>query len=851
MADSESSSVKPSSVFNILSRVLDHPKMFFMGSLLVVIFFAVQLMGLGLQPSTYLLDSTHPARVAEAAMGQTFTATGTTISVVIEPKEGSILTDTGLEAITTLTQQLQNLTLLQASDEKQLMRYTIDTHAEKLINDIVLGGLKHDDVQAINDLYRYLSSNMRRITEDDHAFFQKLPIIVDPVTRVRSLTTTEDMSDNDDTLEINPVLQEIPRSEIEMAQFIKYIESNPLVHGAFVSYDNKAAIVVVELNVSSDDAALISRSYQAVKAIVAGVDNQFIVNIGGIAVATTALNDYMKIDNDRFFPLVLLVIVIVLALSFRRVEGIYIPLLIAISSLICAMGMLPLFGIKQNMITSTIPIFVMATAVADAIHFLNHFYKTFDANGHQVRQAIETTYQSLFKALTFTTITSALGFLSLAYTEVVFIREFGVFVAAGIVFAYLFTIIMLPATLMLRPNRKVKNQLKLSSSLASRLMNTVTEGIVILAIKKRMTTLITFCLVLLAALFYAQTVRVDYETISLYPEDADIRLADAAIKSRFEGVVPLSILLNGTDNGAIYSQEVISYIDAVENVLSSEPHVGYILTPNSYLKRMNQILNNGEMNQLPENMESTLASQYYLLYDNSDSQDIRDLVDTGYQNGRIVVLLDTDRATVVKDIIAAIQPIPVPVEINVDISGAAGISYKSTEAIVYGQVGSLAISAVLVLSILVVLFRSFVIGIVAVIPLVFTLCINFGVLGFVGWDLGIATSLIAAIVLGVGIDYGIHFVQASNQYRAEGLDKTAALQKTIKSVCPPVIINSLTLACGFLVLAISNFQPLIHLGLLVSMTMIVSGITTSIVLPILLSYVPEKSARGEAELELA
>lgn len=184
-------------------------------------------------------------------------------------------------------------------------------------------------------------------------------------------------------------------------------------------------------------------------------------------------------------------------------------------------------------------------------------------------------------------------------------------------------------------------------------------------------TLVVFFFALSTAVFCANEVRVDYETMSHYPGDVGIRLVDTAIKSHFEGIVPLSIILNGTDTGVMYSVAVMDYIESIEEVLSKEADVGYILTLNNYLKRMNQILNDGEQNRLPVDIGSSMAAQYYLLYDNSDSQDTRDLIDSGYRNGRIVASLVTNRSPVVEGVIDSIKHIPVLDEISVKYPGVA------------------------------------------------------------------------------------------------------------------------------------------------------------------------------------
>lgn len=212
----------------------------------------------------------------------------------------------------------------------------------------------------------------------------------------------------------------------------------------------------------------------------------------------------------------------------------------------------------------------------------------------------------------------------------------------------------------------------------------------------------------------------------------------------------------------------------------------------------------------------------------------------------MVLLFDTDRASVIRAAIDEIKRIPVPQQISIGMTDVAGLALTATDAIVHGQISSMGLSAVLMFAIMAVLFRSSKIGVIAIVPLGFTLLLNFAALRLLGMDLDIATSLISAIVLGISIDYGIHFIEAVLRAERQGRDRLAAILQALQEVSWPIIVNSLSLSAGFMVLTVSNLQPLVDLGALIGMAMIVSALATLVILPLLLSLAGTIAAQRPA-----
>lgn len=838
--------VYDSKLSRFILTITHYPKTFLAICFLIIIFLGLQLKNLETNPTTYVLNKSHPVRVIDSELSEIFTSTGATLSVMITPQSGEVFNSGVLNVVNDLTQNFENMNLSNEGDIEKLNTFAKDQTSTQLVDQALQDGLHPNDVRTIKELKVYLEEHSL-VSGKDKGYLDDLAIYLNPIANVRSVTNVEDIRDEDDVLIIQDLVTDVSADDEILEALSKHVKNNPLLMNSVVSEDLQATIIRVELTVPNDYTAPVIRAYEYINEATKDIPVEYQINVGGSAVVFNEMSYIIKQDNARFFPFVLLVIIITLALCFKNVEGVYIPILVAVASLLCTLGLMPLFDLKKNMISSLTPIFVMASAVADSIHVLNHYYRNLSQHELTKQQAIQATIQSLFKPIFLTSITTICGFLSLAYTEVIFIREFGLMVATGIFFAFLFSIVMIPALLMLNKRPPVSAKKSILLRAIQSVVNRCNS-----AWQNHSRKIVSLMILAFAAsTFYAVNVKVDYETISFYPEDSKLRIDDRAFKEQFEGIIPLTIRLDGDEAGALYSDEVVRYIEEVETVLKNHPDVGYVVSPNSYLKRLLQIIVEGDKDKLPDDLSEELSAQLFLLYDNSSGSEIRDVADNGYRDGRIIALVTTDMASVVRDIVNKALAVKAPDGIKVSIAGHASIVLAATDEIIYGQFNSLIITAFVVFVIMAILFRKFGMGLLAVTPLVLTILVNFGIMGYMKLDLNIATVIIAAIVFGIGIDYSIHLIEAAKLNFKQGLNKAASLTAAMKSTAEPILINSITLAAGFLVMTVSQLKPLYYLGNLISATMIISAFLTIILVPTLLNLLPisleDKSGKKSKE----
>jgi hypothetical protein len=254
------------------------------------------------------------------------------------------------------------------------------------------------------------------------------------------------------TVRFEWLMPEPPTTQEEALAVRAKAQRLPLLDGTLVSEDGKA--VCLYLPLTSKD--LSYQVYTRLRDRVAGFAGDDRYYITGLPVAEDTFGVEMFVQMGVSAPLAMLVIFLLMYFFFRKISLIVAPMILAMITVICTMALLVVSGKTIHIMSSMIPIFLMPIAVLDSIHVLSELFDRYPEIGNR-RKAIEQVTGVLFRPMLFTSLTSAAGFLSLAVTPIPPVRVFGVFVAIGIVVAWLLTVTLIPAYVMLQPEGSLKS----------------------------------------------------------------------------------------------------------------------------------------------------------------------------------------------------------------------------------------------------------------------------------------------------------------------------------------------------------------------------------------------------------
>lgn len=839
--------MKPRAVA-LLSWMLHRPWLM-LGVLLLVTALAVAAVGrLEINSTPYMIDKSHPSRVADADNKRLFSNTGEQAFVALENPQGNIFNPESLTRVAELTRAFQAIELVLPSDSEKLLALGADPRLKKPVDAVLEGGLTPADQPRLAALKQQLIE-LDQLSHTREAWLDSLQTRLVPVRKVRSLVTVENMLTVDEALDVHALMPRVPQDKAALDALRAEAMGNPLFLDSLVSRDGSATTIQVEFNIAQDDSPAMLQVYQAIVDITDQVQGDDRIYLSGppMIAAQTASN--MEKDNQTLLPAVLLVILLILFVSFGRLQGVVAPLLIAIFSLIWTLGLMAACGVKQNIITSIMPVFIISIAVCDAIHFLADYYRNLPPNPD--RQArIDTAFkvmQQLFWPMFVTCMTTLVGFFSLIWTDVTFIFEFGVFTGFGIFFAWLITVVFLPAIVILWKAEPPRHGLLVSDRL-----DRMIAALGHFARYGRRLAFGMLVAIVLCSWYVVENLTVDNQVIGYFEEDSRIRQDDAAINAKFGGTTPISVMIESARVDAFKDPAVIEGVAKLQEHLRQQQLVGFTYSAADFVKRLHQVTQDefsAGQYRLPDDISGSLLAQYYLLYENANGRDLFDVVDRRFQSGRVLAILHTDRSSEVgalmRDALDYAREV-LPAGMTVRVSGYGEVLVATTDAVVWGQVSSILSSPALIVLMVMAMFHSIRLGFVALLPLLFTLVGISALMALTGTDLDIGTSIIAAISFGIGIDYAIHVIAAMRH--SPGTPQQAT-QYALRHTGKPILINTLALGLGFLVLCLSGYQSLVNLGIFISLTMLFAAVFALLVLPVFVST--RQAPQATAQLEPA
>jgi len=758
----------------------------------ITLLFTLSLLNLRVNSSPYFLSADHPSRIHEADIEELFTNSGEQLLVVLESKQSSVFEIETLNAVKQLTEQFQQLQLREQIDQA--------------------------------------------VRKDELAY------LTQPVRKVRSFTTLENLTSNEDEIDLHPLLpktyteQHQALTPIALTTFRQEVLANPLFKGLLVSEDLSATSIQLELNIPEDNTRMVGKLYDKVNAIIESTDYDGNIYLAGGPVINAEMAKSMEHDNLVFFPFVMLIITAILFVGFRTLMGVIIPLFIAGITAIWTMGLMVAMGIEQNIVTTILPVFLLTVAVADAIHFYNHYLQNTSA-GEPDATRLNHTFSHLLRPLVLTSITTLIGFLTLAWTELIFIKQFGLLMAVGVLFALLLTLILAPILATYGSKPPAKNgpvHSPQSSRQQSKLglkIQTVISATVLSVIQHPYKTTLFTLIVAAISIQALQSLQFDQQNIDAFDQDTVLHSHNDAILEHYDGTIPIDIWIDTQRQDGLHNPQVIRGIQKIEQYLHDRNDIGFVLSPLGFLERMYDLLTN-EGHALPDDMSEGLIAQEILVYENEESQDIKHVIDDQHRHARIMVLGESDAASFWKGILKDLEGMA-PEGTTLEINGYGKVMYTNIEEVIQSHLTSTALAVGLIGLVMVLLFKSIQMGLIGILPLILTVMMNFALMSALNIAVDVGTTIIASIAFGIGIDYSIHFLSSLKRLKESGqTDLKEMILEASQKVGMPILINSLTLAGGFLVLTASSFQVLQVLGLFISMTMLLSAFNAIILIPL-------------------
>lgn len=644
---------------------------------------------------------------------------------------------------------------------------------------------------------------------------------LDHVASVLSLATVPKLAAHGDVLDMGPVAG---ADDPAVAQAI--VNHNPLYASTLIGGGGNATALYVGLSGDYQDSANTAEVVAAIRtAVRASVGASTTIRMTGPPVVNVATSQSVFTEIIQLLPLLLLAVAVFLALAFRSIRGVLLPLATIAVALLWVFGIIAATGRSLNVITAIVPPVVMTIGLAYAVHLLSGVYRHRDKDD-PVRAALA----ELVLPLSMTVGTTILGFLTLLLSPLGAVREFAWLSALGVLFSGVLAMTLLPAILHLTGSRG------LSAPPGKRLFETLARWLAHFDVTFQRPIVITGCAVLLVAGVGTLFIDVGSDYISGFPADAPVRQDFERINADFGGVTPLSVVIQGERPGTFARADMLEAVDDLDAWLESQPEIGATTALPEYIRVLNRALQGGDEAKFRIPERSSTVKQL-LLFGSGDLQ--ASLVSSNLRTTRIRVRASVDGSSQIIALTARIrqrlEALPEP--LTGYVTGTSVVAASAISEVAGGQVLTAGLAVLAVFLLLSVVFASVKIGAIALLPNLMPVAVYFGTLGFTGIPLNPTTSLIASIVIGIAVDDTMHYLAQFSRDARRFASESRATHSALQVVLRPVTYTSMVLVMGFLILSTSDLQNQMQFGLLAAFASALSWLSYITLMPALASRI--------------
>lgn len=525
------------------------------------------------------------------------------------------------------------------------------------------------------------------------------------------------------------------------------------------------------------------------------------LRLTGTLMWNAAFREAAQADMNFLIPVMLAVMALAILLSMRCVVSTFVVLLVIGASALTAMGVGGLCGVTLGDSTSAVPPIVLTLAVADSIHVLTTMFQRMSAGAGQ-REAVDEALRVNLLPVSLTSITTAIGFLSLNFSKAPPFHDLGNLVAVGIIAALVYSIVLMPAILYIVPVKATPRPKPLAW-LADAVAGFVT----------RRTRVLFWAMGASILVLSLGTLRIELDDnfIEYMDESIEFRVDTDFTENNLSGLDMLEFSIPSGEEGGVSSPEYLRTLDAFADWLRSHPQVRYVTSINDFMKKLNQAMHGGkpEWHKVPDQRE--LAAQYLLLYEMSlpFGLSLTDQINLDKSASKLVAnVADISSMELTRLERAANRWLEenAPPAMRARATGLSVLFAHITEANIKAMLFGTFLALALISAILTVAFRSLKIGLVSLIPNLVPAAMTFGLWGFLVGRVGLAVSIIAAMTLGIVVDDTIHFLSKYLRAQRElNLPADDAVRFSFNTVGMAMIYTSGILVSGFLVLTVSSF----------------------------------------------
>ena len=730
--------------------------------------------------------------------------------------------------------------------EPDFEKFLPGDHPEKLINDVIR------ETFNIGKPVMITIRNEGPVGIFNETTLEKISLLTEEVSElegvisssVMSLATERNITASTDGMTTDYFMDDPPTEAEDIKSLRDNVLNFDLLSGSLYSADSQMAAIIFDME-DEVDSAIIFEKISKLAAKYEDQENQ--INFTGDVIASGLIGKYIQIDMTVMIPLASLVVLIMLWLTFRALKAILLPFVVVGLSVLWTLGLHGWTGVHLSVLSPIIPVLLIAIGNTDGIHIISEYYqKSMRGASKQRLEVLREALRDVYKPVILTSLTSALGFLALLSSPIQQLREFGIFTAFGIMTAMFLSLAVVPALLILLKadvpvyllqgkQRQQKLSLEFWLRTWGKKLSSHNKGLALLLL-----------VVVGGSVGGIQQLQVDDILIENFKKSTEIYQADQLINQHFDGTSLLNIVLEAkfeADRENFFQDpQNLKIVEEIQYWLKENySFVGDTLSIVDFLKKIRYAMNdnNSDFERLPES--KTEIAQFLLLYSMSGGpDDFERYVDMNYTTVNILALVKAppykETIHLKQGLVQFLRSKGYDQKLTLKFGGPTSLNMTRVTLIVETLKNSILYSIVGVFVVCSLLFRSWVGGLLNLFAVLISIMINFAVMGYLGINVAVGTSLISSIIIGLGVDFSIHIISKYQLVLQKEPDWQKATEEVIGSVGVTLFISTVVIILGFCVLLFSQVPPTITIGALMSLAMFSSFIASIVFLPLLILF---------------
>jgi len=717
------------------------------------------------------------------------------------------------------------------------------SHVPKIKMDTSTEGFMHDDdpVLLTYNKFREQFGRDERIVlaiEDENIFsvefFKKLRDLhkeiekdVPYIDDVTSLYNVRNTRGDGDKLITDDLLEPFPTTKEQVADIKKRAMASHFYKDLLLSQDGKMTTIIIETDAYShegeqevsvedefsegfDDAA--TQNTVEKRAFLTDQENHELLTalkkitseyqakglkiyMAGSPAVNNELKAQMKSDMQKFMRITFVIILVFLFVVFRRLSAVFYPLLVIIFSLVATVGFMAWSGTAFKLPTQIVPSLLLVVSIGATVHILSVFFDRFNQDGDK-KEALSYALGHSGIAIAMTSFTTAIGVGSFSGSAVAPISDLGIFASIGVLISLVLTLTLLPALLSLT---KLKPKAKAELGKIDRLMKSLAK----IPVEHTKAVLVSSFVIVAIALALATQVKLSHNPLKWFKPDVQTRVSTEVIDAKMNGSVTIEVVVDtGKENGwvdPVRLAKLDEFSKKLEAYKDEYTHVGKVVSLATIVKETNRALHENRESYYTIPKEANLVSQELLLFENSGSDDLEDVVDSQFSKARITVKMpwiDSIKAIGVLKYVKEEAQKTFSSD-KVESTGMIPLLVNTFTQAIFSSVTSYIIAGIGITIMMMLILGSVRLGLISMIPNLVPIIMGLVVMYVGKMPLDMFTLLIGSIAIGLAVDDTIHFLHNFKRYYLETGDAAKAIEETFFTTGKAMVITTIVLSLGF------------------------------------------------------